>query len=85
MAGGAGAAGGGGGVLGALRGALTIPVLRNGMNLTSVEPYRQKGIPGLVSLGAVLLDAQKRKGWWTSGVVTWSSDRAVGSASARTR
>ena len=70
VVGGTSLAGGEGRVLGTLIGALIIAVIRNGMNLTNVEPYKQKVILGLVILGAVLLDAMKRKGWWKK---TWSA------------
>ena len=63
VVGGTSLAGGEGRVLGTLIGALIIAVIRNGMNLTNVESYKQKVILGLVILGAVLLDSMKRKGW----------------------
>ena len=48
--------GGRGNIPGTLIGALIIAVIRNGMNLTGVDPYAQKIWLGLVILGAVLLD-----------------------------
>ena len=48
---------------GAAIGAFIIAVIRNGMNLTGVEPYTQKVVLGLVILGAVLLDMLKRRRW----------------------
>ena len=63
VVGGTSLAGGEGRVLGTLIGALIIAVIRNGMNLTNVESFKQKVILGLVILGAVLLDTMKRKGW----------------------
>lgn len=55
--------GGEGKILGTLIGALIIAVIRNGMNLTGVESFRQKVVLGLVILGAVLLDMGKRRAW----------------------
>lgn len=63
VVGGTSLSGGEGRVLGTLIGALIIAVIRNGMNLTNVEAYKQKVILGLVILGAVLLDTMKKKGW----------------------
>jgi ribose transport system permease protein len=53
--------GGEGKILGTLVGALIIAVIKNGMNLTNVDPYNQKIVLGAVLLGAVLLDMIKRK------------------------
>jgi ribose transport system permease protein len=63
VVGGTSLSGGEGRVLGTLVGALIIAVIQNGMNLTGVESYTQKVVLGLVILGAVLLDALKRRGW----------------------
>ncbi len=54
--------GGRGTILGTLIGALIIAVIRNGMNLTGVDPYAQKIWLGLVILGAVLLDRRTGPG-----------------------
>jgi ribose transport system permease protein len=54
--------GGEGKVFGTFVGALSIGVIRNGMNLTGVESYTQKVVLGLVILGAVLVDTQKSRG-----------------------
>jgi ribose transport system permease protein len=56
VVGGTSLSGGEGRIYGTLIGALIIAVIRNGMNLTGVEPYTQKVILGAVILGAVLLD-----------------------------
>jgi ribose transport system permease protein len=61
VVGGTSLAGGQGRVLGTLIGAFIIAVIRNGMNLTGVEPYTQKVVLGLVILGAVLLDMVKQR------------------------
>ncbi len=50
-------------MLGTLIGALIIPVIQDGMNLTGVESYTQKVVRGLVILGAVLLDMLQRWSW----------------------
>ena len=60
VVGGASLAGGEGFIFGTLIGAFIIAVIRNGMNLTNVEPYTQKVALGLVILGAVLLDRLRR-------------------------
>lgn len=60
VVGGTSLAGGEGFVFGTLIGAFIIAVIRNGMNLTEVEPYKQKVVLGLVILGAVLLDRLRR-------------------------
>ena len=60
VVGGTSLAGGEGKMMGTLIGAFTIAVIRNGMNLTSVESYTQKVVLGLVILGAVLLDRLRR-------------------------
>ena len=61
--------GGEGNVAGTLVGAFIIAVIRNGMNLTGVEPFSQAEVLGWVILGAVLLDSLKRTTWrrpnWT--------------------
>lgn len=63
VVGGTSLAGGEGKIFGTLIGAFIIAVIRNGMNLTDVQPYTQKVVLGLVILGAVLLDMLKRQGW----------------------
>ncbi len=63
VVGGASLTGGEGRVLGTLIGAFIIAVIQNGMNLTGVESYTQKIVLGAVILGAVLLDALKRRGF----------------------
>ncbi len=68
VVGGTSLAGGEGRVFGTLIGAFIIAVIRNGMNLTNVEPYTQKVILGLVILGAVLLDRLKHRAWQRSAV-----------------
>ena len=60
VVGGTSLVGGEGFVFGTLIGAFIIAVIRNGMNLTNVEPYTQKVALGLVILGAVLLDRLRR-------------------------
>ena len=56
IVGGASFSGGRGNVLNVLVGALTIGVIRNGMNLIGVDPFWQQCVIGLVILGAVYLD-----------------------------
>jgi len=63
VVGGTSLAGGEGKIFGTLIGAFIIAVIRNGMNLTDVQPYTQKVVLGAVILGAVLLDMLKRQGW----------------------
>jgi ribose transport system permease protein len=63
VVGGASLAGGEGRVLGTLIGALIIGVIKNGMNLTGVSPFRQDVVFGAIILGAVLLDRLKRYAW----------------------
>lgn len=53
--------GGSGRVVDTLIGALIIAVIQNGMNLTSVEPYTQMVVLGLVILGAVVLDTLRQR------------------------
>jgi ribose transport system permease protein len=55
--------GGRGKVLGTLIGAFIIAVIKNGMNLTNIDPFNQKIVLGAVLLGAVLLDTIKRRGF----------------------
>jgi ribose transport system permease protein len=62
VVGGTSLSGGEGQIFGTLVGAFIIAVIRNGMNLTNVEPYTQKVVLGMVILGAVLLDRLKRRG-----------------------
>ncbi len=54
--------GGRGRIFGTLIGAFIIAVIKNGMNMTGVEPFSQKIVLGAVLLGAVLLDTLKRRG-----------------------
>jgi ribose transport system permease protein len=63
VVGGTSLSGGEGKVFGTLIGALIIAVIKNGMNLTGVTPFRQDVVFGLVILGAVLLDRLKKFGW----------------------
>ncbi|WP_410506527.1 ABC transporter permease subunit [Marinomonas sp. GJ51-6] len=42
-------------------GALIIGVMNKGLNMLGVDPYWQQIIKGMIIIGAVLLDAQKRK------------------------
>ncbi len=52
--------GGEGRILGTLIGAFIIAVIKNGMNLTNVDPFNQKIVLGAVLLLAVLADQWKR-------------------------
>ncbi len=52
--------GGEGRILGTLIGAFIIATIKNGMNLTNVDPFNQKIVLGAVLLLAVLLDRVKR-------------------------
>lgn len=63
VVGGTSLSGGEGRIFGTLVGAFIIAVIRNGMNLTNVEPYTQKVVLGLFILGAVLLDQLKHRRW----------------------
>jgi ribose transport system permease protein len=63
VVGGTSLSGGEGKVFGTLIGALIIAVIKNGMNLTGVTPFRQDVVFGAVILGAVLLDRFKKYGW----------------------
>jgi ribose transport system permease protein len=63
VVGGTSLAGGEGKIFGTLIGAFIIAVIKNGMNLTGVTPFRQDVVFGLVILGAVLLDRLKKYGW----------------------
>jgi ribose transport system permease protein len=63
VVGGTSLSGGEGKVFGTLIGAFIIAVIKNGMNLTGVTPFRQEVVFGLVILGAVLLDRLKKYGW----------------------
>jgi ribose transport system permease protein len=56
--------GGRGKVFGTLIGAFIIAVIKNGMNLTNVEPFNQKIVLGAVLLLAVLVDTAKRDSRW---------------------
>jgi ribose transport system permease protein len=62
VVGGTSLAGGEGKIFGTLIGAFIIAVIKNGMNLTGVTPFRQDVVFGLVILGAVLLDRLKKYG-----------------------
>jgi ribose transport system permease protein len=53
--------GGQGKVLGTLIGAFIIAVIKNGMNLTDVDPFNQKIVLGGVLLLGVLIDTLKRR------------------------
>ena len=53
--------GGQGKIFGTLIGAFIIAVIKNGMNLTNVDPFNQRIVLGAVLLGAVLLDQLKRR------------------------
>ncbi len=53
--------GGEGRILGTLIGAFIIAVIKNGMNLTNVDPFNQKIVLGAVLILAVLLDTLKRR------------------------
>ena len=53
--------GGSGKIVGTLIGAFIIAVIKNGMNLTNVDPFNQRIVLGAVLLGAVLLDTLKRR------------------------
>jgi ribose transport system permease protein len=59
VVGGTSLSGGEGKILGTLIGAFIIAVIKNGMNLTGVTPFRQDVVFGAVILGAVLLDRLK--------------------------
>ena len=61
VVGGTSLAGGEGKIFGTLIGALTIAVIRNGMNLMNIESYTQGVVMGLLILAAVLIDAGKKK------------------------
>lgn len=54
--------GGRGKIFGTLIGAFIVAVIKNGMNLTDVDPFNQKIVLGAVLLVAVLLDTLKRRG-----------------------
>ena len=62
VVGGMSLAGGQGKILGTLIGAFIIAVIRNGMDLTDMKPYKQDVVLGAVILGAVLLDTLKKVG-----------------------
>ena len=61
VVGGASLMGGRGKIFGTLIGAFIIAVIKNGMNLTSVDPFNQRIVLGAVLLAAVLLDTLKRR------------------------
>src|SRR5579883_468664 len=60
VVGGTSLSGGEGKMFGTLIGAFIIAVIKNGMNLTGVTPFRQDVVFGTVILGAVLLDRLKK-------------------------
>jgi len=53
--------GGQGKIFGTLIGAFIIAVIKNGMNLTNVDPFNQKIVLGAVLMISVLLDTLKRR------------------------
>ena len=55
--------GGRGKIFGTLIGAFVIAVIKNGMNLTAVDPFNQMIVLGAVLLAAAILDALKRRGF----------------------
>jgi inositol transport system permease protein len=59
--GGVSLAGGVGSVPMCIVGALIIGVMNKGLNMLGVDPYWQQIIKGMIIIGAVMLDAQKRK------------------------
>jgi len=61
VVGGASLMGGQGRIFGTLIGAFIIAVIKNGMNMTNVDPFNQKIVLGAVLLAAVLLDTLKRR------------------------
>ncbi len=61
VVGGASLMGGRGKIFGTLIGAFIIAVIKNGMNLTNVDPFNQRIVLGAVLLGAVLLDTVRRR------------------------
>ncbi|MCH2113564.1 MAG: hypothetical protein MK171_01445 [Pirellulales bacterium] len=61
VVGGASLMGGRGKVFGTLIGAFIIAVIKNGMNLTNVDPFNQRIVLGAVLLAAVLLDMLRRR------------------------
>jgi ribose transport system permease protein len=61
VVGGASLMGGRGKIFGTLIGAFIIAIIKNGMNLTSVDPFNQRIVLGAVLLTAVLLDTLKRR------------------------
>jgi len=69
VVGGTSLSGGEGKIFGTLIGAFIIAVIKNGMNLTGVTPFRQDVVFGLVILGAVLIEKYRasRKGGKSSG------------------
>ena len=53
--------GGEGSVVGAIIGASTLAVMRNGMNQAGLNPYWQNVVTGLVIVGAVYMDIRRRQ------------------------
>ena len=53
--------GGEGTVVGALIGASTLAVMRNGMNLLAINTFWQNVVTGLVIIGAVYMDIRRRQ------------------------
>jgi ribose transport system permease protein len=66
VVGGTSLAGGEGRIMGTLIGTLIIGVIRKGMNMNEVEPFKQYIVFGALILAAVLLDQLKRR-WRQSG------------------
>jgi ribose transport system permease protein len=54
--------GGYGKIFGTLIGAFIIATIKNGMNLTNIDPFNQKIVLGAVLTAAVLIDTLKRRG-----------------------
>ncbi len=59
--GGTSLSGGSGSLGGTVVGALLIGVINNGLNLLGVSSYYQQAVTGVIIVGAVLLDASRKK------------------------
>ncbi len=59
--GGTSLSGGSGSLGGTVVGALLIGVINNGLNLLGVSSYYQQVVKGVIIVGAVLLDASRKK------------------------
>jgi putative xylitol transport system permease protein len=59
--GGTSLSGGKGSLVGTIFGALIIGTINNGLDLLGVSSYYQQVIKGLIIVGAVMLDASRRK------------------------